>query len=201
VIAPEGVFAATSLTEHILERVGSDYGADADTRERVRETLLGIERSYFEQWQGHRDTDHPDVCAVHSDARRQMERAARGKSAAHAWMKTYQDNFPSFRSQNLQVTVADQEEARRGREPRYRADLRTLARWAELGPDHRFEKGLGFVIDVARYLDRPHRYCVVLHRPDDWPGVEDWPPSGLFWVGREVRAIRGLDLSFRDDEA
>lgn len=186
--AAEGVFAATSLTEHILERVTSDYGADADTRERVRQTLLGVERSYFGQWQGHRGTDEPDVSTVYSDVRRQMDRAARGKSAAHRWMKTYQGNFPSFRSQSLQVVVADREEARRGREPTYRADLRTLARWAELGPNHRFEKGLGYVVDVTRYLDRPHRYCIVLRRPDDWPEVEEWPPHGLFWIGREAHA-------------
>ncbi len=187
VSSAEGVFTATSVTEHILERVASDYGADAHTRERVRQTLLEIEQSYFGQWQAHRGADEADVSRVHSDIRRQMERAVRGKSAAHAWMKIYQENFPSFRSQNLQLMVADREEARRGREPMYRADLRTLARWAELGPNHGFEKGLGYVVDVARYVDRAHRYCVVLHRPDDWPDAQDWPPHGLFWIGREAQ--------------
>jgi superfamily II DNA or RNA helicase len=185
VTSKEGVFVAASLTEHLLQRVAADYGADSSIRERVRRTLLEMERAYFLEWQARR-TDHPtNVSDVRSQVRRDMERAVQGRSAAHGWMKVYLDNFPSFRSQTLQVTVSDQEEARRRREPTYRADLRTLARWARLGINHRFEAGRGYVVDIAGYADKPHRYCVVLHQPPGWPTSSNWPPDGLFWIGRE----------------
>jgi hypothetical protein len=103
-------------------------------------------------------------------------------------MKVYLDNFPSFRLHSLQVAVFDQEEEARGRDATYRADLRTLARWAQLGARHGFKAGVGFVVDVARYADRPHRYCVVLHRPSNWSVDSPWPPEGLFWFGHEEQS-------------
>ena len=188
VTSKEGVFAAASLTSYILHRVSSDYGADSIVRDRVRQTLLSMEKSYFLQWQSRRGESVSDVANIHFQVRRDMDRAAQGRSAASGWMKIYLGNFPSFRSQALQVTVFDQEEESRTREAVYRADLRTLARWAQLGANHRFESDLGYVVDVVKYNDRPHRYCVVLHRPSSWPSQSPWPPEGLFWVGREEDA-------------
>lgn len=190
VTSKEGVFAAASLTSYILQRVSSDYGANSTVRDRVRQTLLSMEKFYFLQWQSRREESVSDVAKLHFQVRRDMERAAHGRSAASGWMKIYLDNFPSFRAQSLQMTVFDQEEQRRGREAIYRADLRTLARWAQLGANHRFESGVGYVIDIVKYADRPHRYCVVLHHPSTWPADNPWPPEGLFWIGREENVQR-----------
>lgn len=180
----EGAFAAASLTEHILARVAADYGTDADTRSRVRNALLQKETSYFASWQSRRGATLPDVARTHAQVRRAMQRASEAKSLAHAWIKVYLDNFPSFRAQSLQVTVYDQQEAQRRREPTYRADLRTLARWARLGTNHAFTKGVGFRIEIRGYEDTPQRYFVILSQPQDWPEAEVWPPDGLFWIGR-----------------
>ena len=188
VTSKEGVFAAASLTSYILQRVASDYGADSTVRDRVRQTLLSMEKSYFLQWQSRREESVSDVAKTHSLVRRDIERAAQGRSVASGWMKIYLDHFPSFRSQSLQVTVFDQEERRRGREAIYRADLRTLARWAQLGANHRFESGVGYMVDIVKYADHPHRYCIVLHRPSTWPIDSPWPPERLFWIGREENA-------------
>jgi CRISPR-associated helicase Cas3 len=185
VTSKEGIFAAASLTSYILQRVASDYGADSIVRERVRQTLVSMERTYFLQWQSRRNESVSDVAKNHLLVRRDMDRAVQGRSAAAGWMKIYLDNFPSFRSQSLQVSVFDQEEESRGREAIYRADLRTLARWAQLGVNHRFVAGVGYVVDIVKYVDAPHRYFVVLHRPPSWPINDPWPPEELFWVGRE----------------
>jgi len=180
----EGVFAAASLTEHILARVATDYGADSDARSRVRNALLEREKNYFASWQSRRDTTLPDVARMHAQVRRAMQRASEDKSLAHGWIKVYSDGFPSFRAQTLQVTVHDQQEAQRRREPTYRADLRTLARWARLGTSHAFTKGVGFRIEISGYEDTPQRYFVLLNQPQDWLQAEAWPPDGLFWIGR-----------------
>jgi CRISPR-associated helicase Cas3 len=188
VVSKEGVFAAISVTSYILNRVESDYGANSEVQDRVRQALLSMEKSYFRQWQSHRPEHAVDVTKVHDEVRRDMERATQGRSAAAGWMKVYLDNFPSFRLHSLQVAVFDQEEEARGRDATYRADLRTLARWAQLGARHGFKAGVGFVVDVARYADRPHRYCVVLHRPSNWSVDSPWPPEGLFWIGHEEQS-------------
>jgi len=182
----EGVFAATSLTDHILARVAADYGADAGARSRVRDVLLERERAYFTSWQSRRGATLPDLARLHARVRRDMQRASEGKSLAHGWIKVYSDNFPSFRAQTLQVTVHDQQEAQRRREPTYQADLRTLARWARLGTGHAFTRGVGFRIEIRGYEDSPQRYFVLLRHPQDWPEAQDWPPDGLFWIGRDV---------------
>lgn len=182
----EGVFAATSLTDHILARVAADYGAGAAARSRVREVLLERERAYFARWQSRRGATLPDLTRLHSRVRRDMQRASEGKSLAHGWIKVYTGNFPSFRAQTLQVTVHDEQEVQRRREPTYHADLRTLARWARLGNSHAFTKGVGFRIQIHGYADSPQQYFVLLHQPDDWPQTEDWPPDGLFWIGTDV---------------
>ena len=182
----EGIFAAASLTEHILARVAADYGADADTRSRVRDVLLERERAYFASWQSVRGPSRPDLARLHARVRRDMQRASEGRSLAHGWIKVYSDNFPSFRAQTLQVTVHDQQEAQRKREATYRADLRTLARWARLGTSHAFTKGVGFRIEIHGYEDSPQRYFLLLHQPQDWPQTQDWPPDGLFWIGAEI---------------
>jgi CRISPR-associated helicase Cas3 len=182
----EGVFAAASLSEHILARVAADYGADADARSRVRDVLLEREKAYFASWQSRRGTTLPDLARLHARVRRDMQRASEGRSLAHGWIKVYSDNFPSFRAQTLQVTVHDQQEVQRRREPAYRADLRTLARWARLGSSHAFTRGVGFRIEIRGYEDSPQRYFVLLHQPQDWPQAQDWPPDGLFWIGAEV---------------
>lgn len=181
----EGVFAAASLTEHILRRVTHDYGADRATRDRVRQTLLAAEKSYFAKWQAGRAGNASDVSRIHLGVRCDMERAEQGRSATQGWMRLYLGNFPSFRSQTLQVKVFDEQEDQRGREPVYRADLRTLARWAQLGGNQTFRKDVGLVLNVTQYANRPHPYCVVLHRPAQWPATALWPPDGLFWIGRE----------------
>jgi CRISPR-associated helicase Cas3 len=182
----EGVFAATSLTEHILARVAKDYGADVSARTRVRDSLLVREKAYFADWQSGRGAGSSDVARIHAQVRRAMLRASEERSAAHGWIKVYSDNFPSFRTQTLQVTVLDQQEARRRREPTYRADLRTLARWARLGTNHVFVPNAGFRIEIHGYSDTIQRYCVLLHQPGDWPSARTWPPEGLFWLGREA---------------
>jgi len=182
----EGVFAAASLTDHILERVSADSGADVSARDRVRDTLLQKEKSYFARWQSRRGTILPDIAQLHSRVRRDMQRSAEDKSLAHGWIKVYAGNFPSFRAQTLQVAVHDLQEAQRNREATYRADLRTLARWAQLGTGHAFIKGSGFRVEIRGYENSPQRYFVLLHQPQDWPQTQDWPPDGLFWIGTEV---------------
>jgi CRISPR-associated helicase Cas3 len=182
----EGVFAAASLTEQVLERVSKDYGADAEAMSRVRRALLEKEKSYFANWQARRGGAQPDLCRLHGGVRGDMRRALEGRSTACGWTKLYGENFPSFRAQALQATVYDQQEATRNRVPVYVADLRTLARFARLGTNHVIVPKLGLRIEVLGYENAARRYAVFLHRPDDWPQGASWPPAGLFWIGRKA---------------
>jgi len=174
-----GIFAAASLTQHVLDRVASDWGAGAAIRDRVQTTLLQSEAQYFTQWQSRRLPGASDVERLHSQTRRYMRLAKEGKTAAYGWMSEYASHFPSFRSQVPQVEVLDSEEQSLGRDPRYRADLRTLAIWARLGVEPPTDSQ-GLAVQVAGFVTVPQRYCVVLRRPHGWD--KEWPPEGLFWV-------------------
>src|SRR5205823_2336841 len=66
VVSKEGVFAAISVTSHILKRVESDYGAKTEVQDRVRQALLSMEKSYFRQWQSYRPEHTVDVTKVHA---------------------------------------------------------------------------------------------------------------------------------------
>ena len=166
--------------------IGGLWSRCLGSRPRPRHSLLQKEKSYFARWQSRRGTTLPDIAQLHSRVRRDMQRSAEDKSRAHGWIKVYAGNFPSFRAQTLQVAVHDQQEAQRNREATYRADLRTLARWAQLGTGHAFIKGSGFRVEIRGYENSPQRYFVLLHQPQDWPQTQDWPPDGLFWIGTEV---------------
>lgn len=183
----EGVFCAVSVTERVLDQVARDFGATADARERVRVSLLGIERSYFEGWQQRRvaTASGEDVAGLHEKVRRDVDRALRGKSAAHPWIPTYLAAFPSFRSGGADVVVLDRDEESRGRMPRYSADLRTLVRWARLGPGCGPVNGeKGYLYEVVGYVREPARYLLILMKPTGWSDV--WPPVDLFCIGRQV---------------
>jgi CRISPR-associated helicase Cas3 len=174
-----GIFAAASLTDYILDRVASDWGAASDVRDRVQMSLLQVEERYFNSWQASRPAGVPDVSQLHRQTRGYMRLAEEGKTAAFGWMKAYASHFPSFRSQVPQVEVIDKEEQSLGRYGRYRADLRTLAIWAKIGSNHHRESG-ELVIEVTGFRNEPQRYFVVLKQPHGWQ--KPWPPEGLFWV-------------------
>jgi CRISPR-associated helicase Cas3 len=184
----EGTFCGVSVTERILDSVARDFGAPQNARERVCESLLQIERGYFDGWQQRRSAageNGDDVVRLHGKVRRDVDRGARGKSAAHPWIRTYLDAFPSFRAAGAEVEVLDREEEARGRAPTYSADLRTLVRWARLGPDCAPAVGAkGYLYEVVGYASEPARYLLVLVKPKGWSDV--WPPPDLFCIARQA---------------
>lgn len=184
----EGIFCSVSVTERILERVVRDFGATPDARGRVRASLLQFERRYFEGWQQRRVVGTPrgeDLVRLYEMVRRDVDRAMRGKSAAHPWIRMYLHAFPSFRTGGAEVEVLDREEEVRGRVPRYSADLRTLVRWARLGPACvPTAGGRGYLYEVVGYSPRPARYLLVITKPPGWQDV--WPPPDLFCLVRQA---------------